>query len=263
MSIENVIYLIAYIIIYSFLGWILESIYKTIYCKRPVNSGFLLGPLCPIYGFGAAIMYLCLDNFKDNIILLFIAGVIIFSIWEYSVGFFLEKIFKTKYWDYTNNKFNLHGRICLFMSMVWGVLGVIFIKVLHPGIMEIVINIPKDILIELEMIAIILIVIDSIVTVARVTDINIGMEKLADITDTIKAKVDELKTLTGKANEKSREKVKAMIEELKQKQENLKLHVIKRTARLRLAFPSMKSEKITQLLNKKIDILGILKNDKK
>ena len=256
----NVIHLIAYIIVYSFLGWILESVYKTIYCRRFVNSGFLVGTFCPIYGFGAAIMYLFLDNFKDNIVLLFFAGMIILSLWEYIVGILLEKLFKTKYWDYSNNFINFQGRICLKNSLIWGILGVIFTKVTQPYISELITKIPNDIIIPLETAIVVLVIIDAIYSTIKVNNINIGMDKLSEITDTIKQKMDELKTLKGKANEKSRESVKQLIEELKQKQETMKVAVLKKTERLRLAFPSMKSEKFTKLLSKKIDIL---KNDKK
>lgn len=263
MDSEQIIYLIAYIIIYSFFGWILESVYKSIYNKQLVNSGFLIGPICPIYGFGAAIMYLFLDQFKNNIFILFIAGVIILSMWEYIVGVILEKLFKTKYWDYSSCKFNIHGRICLRTSIIWGILGVIFTLILHPIITEFVKELPIEMLIHLEIFLVIVIIIDALVSVNKVTNINIRIDKLVDVTDAIKAKMDELKLLTGKANEKSRESISLIIEELKQKQDSLKASVIKKTTRLRLAFPSMKLEKISKLLNKKIDILEILKNDKK
>lgn len=263
MNSEQIIYLIAYIMIYSFLGWVLESTYKTIYQKKFVNSGFLIGPICPIYGFGAAIMYLFLDQFKSNIFMLFVAGVIILSIWEYLVGFLLEKLFKTKYWDYSGKKFNLHGRICLMNSIIWGVLGVIFTVLLHPIIEQVVGQFETSMLVYLEIILTIALIVDSVISVTKITNINIGIDKLVEITDTIKSKMDELKSLTGKANEKSRDSIKLIIEELKQKQDNLKETISKKTSRLRLAFPSMKSENISKLLNKKIDILGMLKNDKK
>lgn len=106
-----IIKILAYFIIYSFFGWVMESALKTYIQKKPVNSGFLYGPFCPIYGFGAIIMFLFLDNFRSNPILLFIISFIILSVWEYAVGWLLEKIFHTKYWDYTENRFNIKGRV--------------------------------------------------------------------------------------------------------------------------------------------------------
>ena len=132
----EIIKIILYFIIYSFLGWVLESVYKSIGQRKLVNSGFLHGPFCPIYGFGAVIMFLFLNKFTNNIVLLFIMGFFILSIWEYIVGFILEKTFNTKYWDYSNNKFNIQGRVCLKNSLFWGALGVIFTTYIHPYIIQ-------------------------------------------------------------------------------------------------------------------------------
>lgn len=91
-----------YFALYSFLGWCLESVYKTILEKKFVNSGFLHGPFCPIYGFGAIIMIMLLQNLSNNIFLIFCISTIVLTIWEYLVSVLLEKVFKTKYWDYSD-----------------------------------------------------------------------------------------------------------------------------------------------------------------
>ena len=96
----NIFQLITYFIIYSFLGWVMESIVRTIAEKKIINTGFLYGPFCPIYGFGAIIMLLFLKTFDKNWIILFLASFVILSLWEYLVGVLLEKMFHTKYWDY-------------------------------------------------------------------------------------------------------------------------------------------------------------------
>lgn len=81
----NIVVILNYFIIYSFLGWILESVYKSLYEKKMINSGFLAGPFCPIYGYGALIMYLFLDRFENSYLLLFIVAFIVLSVWEYIV----------------------------------------------------------------------------------------------------------------------------------------------------------------------------------
>ena len=124
---------ILYFILYSFLGWCLESVYKTIIFKKPTNSGFLYGPFCPMYGIGAVIM-LYASRLSNNIFITFILAIIIFTIWEYLVAVILEKLFKTKYWDYSNIKFNFQGRICLKNSIYWGLLGVLLVFVIQPFI---------------------------------------------------------------------------------------------------------------------------------
>ena len=105
--------ILTYFIIYSFLGWIMESIFRSIAEKKLINTGFLRGPFCPIYGFGAIIMFIFLESLQNKPIILFIVSVIVLTAWEYIVGVLLEKIFKTKYWDYSEHKFNFQGRICL------------------------------------------------------------------------------------------------------------------------------------------------------
>ena len=143
---ETILYFLTYFIIYSFAGWVLESVSKSIAQKKLVNSGFLNGPICPIYGFGALIMLLSLNALKEKPLILFIAAFIMLSAWEYIVGVLLEKIFKTKYWDYSHLKFNFQGRICLKNSIYWGILGVVFICYIHPFIESYIKTIPIDLL---------------------------------------------------------------------------------------------------------------------
>ena len=137
---QEFIYLLTYFIIYSFLGWVMESIFRTLWEKKIINTGFLKGPFCPIYGIGAIIMITLLSDLKDAPVLLFLISFIVLTIWEYLVGVLLEKLFKTKYWDYSDHKFNYKGRICLTNSLAWGILGVLFTKYIHPFIEQIVIR---------------------------------------------------------------------------------------------------------------------------
>ena len=124
--------ILTYFIIYSFLGWIMESIVRSVSEKKIINTGFLKGPVCPIYGIGAIIMLLFLERYQNKPILLFFIAIIVLTTWEYLVGVLLEKIFHTKYWDYSEQKFNFQGRICLVNSICWGILGVLFVKYIHP-----------------------------------------------------------------------------------------------------------------------------------
>ena len=123
----NLFDLLTYFIIYSFLGWIMESTVRSVCERKIINTGFLNGPCCPIYGIGAIIMLLFLGKFEERPILLIFLSITILTLWEYVVGVLLEKIFHTKYWDYSKQKFNFQGRICLVNSICWGILGLIFI----------------------------------------------------------------------------------------------------------------------------------------
>lgn len=248
MNVQNLFDIATYFLIYSFCGWVLESITKTIAQKKLVNSGFLYGPFCPIYGIGAVAMMLILDSFKGHYIVTFIIGFIIFSIWEYFVGWLLEKLFHTKYWDYSYYKFHIKGRVCLANSLTWGFLGVAFIELIHPVVAWGISHLPIELVRAYTIIIMMYVVIDLVFTYIKIKNINIRLEKLQEISYSIKEKVEELKQ---KASNK--EKINNMIEELKQKQEELKVMIEKQTKRLRKAFPSMSSEKINQFLKQKVE----------
>lgn len=242
--------LIAYFIIYSFLGWALESVCKTVTARKPVNSGFLYGPFCPIYGFGALIMLIFLKDYKDNITLLFIIAFFVLSIWEYLVGLILEKTFKTKYWDYSDKKFNIQGRVCLKNSLFWGILGVIFIMLIHPPIENAISSVPKNMLMYIDIILLSIIIIDYIFSVIKVYNININMNSLNEISKNIKQELEKIKEYT-ETKAKENETLQNAIEELKEKQEKLREKIEKQTARFQKAFPTMQSLKIKDFFNQR------------
>jgi len=111
-------------IFYCVLGWVIESIYVSVRTKRPTNRGFMRGPWLPIYGCGFVGMLLISGPFRNNYIVLYIAGVIGGSVLELVTGELMEAIFKIRYWDYTYRKYNFRGQICLPNSLYWGVLAI-------------------------------------------------------------------------------------------------------------------------------------------
>ena len=188
---NEVVSLLAYFMVYAFIGWVLESTYKSILQKRIVNSGFLHGPICPIYGYGAMIMYLSLKDVTDNIFVLFAFGVIVLSVFEYIVGLFLEIVFKTKYWDYSNKKFNIHGRVCLLNSMYWGVLGIVFMKGIHPAVEHLVDLVPIMYVKIFDVLSISVMFVDTVITTIGLVKINIKLKNWNEITENIKKKIDK------------------------------------------------------------------------
>jgi uncharacterized membrane protein len=140
LNLYNLIYFFA---IYSFAGWCLEVLYYFKNEHKFVNRGFLYGPFCPIYGFGVVSLVIFLNNYNSNVFVLFFLASFFTTVLEYFTGFILEKIFKTKWWDYTDDPFNIHGRVCLLYSLLWGVGEVAILKIVHPIISNIVENIPK------------------------------------------------------------------------------------------------------------------------
>ena len=126
--------LITYFLIYSFLGWVLETFYAVLVLGHFVKRGFLFGPICPIYGFGAVIFILIFDGLKGHNVKKFFISMIVFSIFEFVASCILEMVFHLRWWDYSDAMFNIQGRICLSFSIVWGLAGVVFSNYLHPFI---------------------------------------------------------------------------------------------------------------------------------
>ena len=121
--------------IYAFLGWCTEVSYAATKTGRFVNRGFLNGPWCPIYGLGVVIVLSFLEPLKNNLPLLFLGSVVLTSALEWLTGFLLEKLFAQRWWDYSNEPFNLGGYICLRFSLAWGFACVFVVKLLHPTVL--------------------------------------------------------------------------------------------------------------------------------
>ena len=128
MNIQN-IYLLFWI--YSILGWCMETTLVSIENKRYVNRGFFLGPYCPIYGTGGTLLLL-ISKYQNEPLTVFLLSIVICSIVEYLTSYFLELIYKVRWWDYSNKRFNLEGYICLSHSLLFGFLGLLILKILDP-----------------------------------------------------------------------------------------------------------------------------------
>ena len=258
---EQLFNILTYFVIYSFLGWVMESIVRSIAEKKLINTGFLVGPMCPIYGIGAMIMLLFLDRFENNIPLLFIVSIVVLTIWEYLVGVLLETIFKTKYWDYSDQKFNFQGRVCLTNSICWGILGVLFVKGIHPAIIKLLEKVNIHILHYAIFIISIVAIVDMIVSVIKVKNIKVTLEKIEELNKEIKEKLKEVKKLTKETEEASKklekgknsENVKAIVESLKKKRNRIIRRLYRNVYRLKKAFPAINTKEITEVLNQKLD----------
>lgn len=124
--------LLLYFIVYSFLGWLMETIFCSIQERKLVPRGFLHGPVCPIYGCGVLVMILFFTPLQDNLLLFYIVSVVTLSTWEYFVAWLIETATHIKYWDYSNYRFHLKGRICLWVCLTWGGLSYLCIFWIHP-----------------------------------------------------------------------------------------------------------------------------------
>lgn len=131
LFINQIIY---YFAIYSFLGWVLEFLYVSYRSKKFVDVGFLFGPFCPIYGVGVVSIIIFLQPFAQTPLYFFIGVIVMTSSIEYLTGTILEAIFKTNWWNYSKQRFNLNGKICLKFSIYWGFLALFIFYFVHPYI---------------------------------------------------------------------------------------------------------------------------------
>lgn len=129
---------IVYFFTYAFLGWALETIFCLVTLGTFLKRGFLYGPICPMYGYAAISMIYFLRKIKSNTISKFFLCMILFTIFEYIVAVVLEALFGLRWWDYSNERFNFQGRISLPYSIAWGIIGVVFVEMIHPRVKKIV-----------------------------------------------------------------------------------------------------------------------------
>ncbi len=149
---------------YSFMGWLMEVMLTLIKEHKFVNRGFLIGPYCPIYGYGCLLIIILLGKYANDFIVLFLMTITICSILEYLTSYFMEKLFNARWWDYSNRKFNLNGRICLETMIPFGLLGSIVVYVVNPFYMKILSYIPLTVLYIISIILLTIYLVDNIIS---------------------------------------------------------------------------------------------------
>lgn len=165
-------YLACYFLLYAFLGWCLEVVFCSVNTGKFVNRGFLNGPLCPIYGFGAVLVISLLSPLQNHLILLYIASVLLTSLLELVTGFVLKKLFHTSWWDYSNQPFNIGGYICLKFSLLWGIACLVLVKLIHPLLAGLVNLLPLWLGYTLLAVGYALLLADLTVTVVAIAKLN-------------------------------------------------------------------------------------------
>lgn len=191
--------LIALFLIYSFIGWIVEVSAFLIQDHKFVNRGFFIGPVVPIYGTGGILITILLTKYQSDPIVLFCMAVVVCSILEYLTSYIMEKIFKTRWWDYSNKKFNINGRICLSNLILFGIMGLVMVYLINPFLIDILNKIDPILLKCVVSILMILFVIDFFVSFSVTSKIkNVGKVVFKDSTEEINAKVKEILLSKGK-----------------------------------------------------------------
>lgn len=180
-------------LIYSFMGWSIEVVNSLISEKKFVNRGFMLGPYCPIYGYSAIIMVLYLDQYRDNVLTVFLLAVVVCSVVEYLVSYAMEKLFNARWWDYSNKKFNINGRVCLTNAFLFGILGVILVYFINPFLYKLISKMNTKVLMIISIILLVLFVIDFITSMGVTCKLKNSMKRIKkDSTEEMNKKVKEV-----------------------------------------------------------------------
>ena len=193
MKMDYIITLTILFFIYSFIGWLNEVNISLFQRHKFINRGFLIGPILPIYGCGGVFMTLALTQFKDHPIAVFALGMMACSVLEYSTSYIMEKLFNNRWWDYSNMKFNINGRICLEFAAAFGLAGVLMIYIINPLVIPVIDLIPFNIKAITTLIAVIALVFDVFVSFGVIINLkNISNNIRSDSTEVISKKVKEI-----------------------------------------------------------------------
>ena len=180
------------VLIYSCLGWCCEVAFAALKTGQFVNRGFLNGPVCPIYGFGVLSVVLVLEPVKDNLLLLFFGSMVFTSLLEFIAGFAMERIFHDKWWDYSNNPFNIKGYICLEFSIIWGIACVLVVDIIHPIIMKLVNALPHTLGLWLMGALYVLLVTDAVLTLVELLKLPKRFKAMEELEAAITAVSDAM-----------------------------------------------------------------------
>lgn len=218
----NVTQWIAFFILYCFLGWCWESPYVSIKEKKWVNRGFMHGPFLPIYGSGAIIVLMASLPLKGSVVAVYFAGMTAATILEYVTGAAMEAIFKVRYWDYSNQKFNLNGHICLTSSIAWGFFSIGMVYGLHKPFEKFVLSIPDQVLVAVVDVLMLMIAADfalSFKAAIELRDVLIALEKAKHEARLMQKRLDVIEAVLADEAQQKRAKYE---QELSQKMDQLK-----------------------------------------
>lgn len=188
-QIENYI---ALFFIYSFLGWVMESVADTIKKKKFVNRGFLIGPYCPIYGAGVLLITIFLAKYNDDIWITFFMSLLICGTLEYLTSYVMEKLFKARWWDYSERKFNINGRICLETLIPFGIAGTFIIYIANPFFLKYINIIPNIVMHVLTGSFLVIYITDMIVSFKIILNLKEMSKEFKDNTIEISDKVKKI-----------------------------------------------------------------------
>lgn len=158
-----------------------------------INRGFLIGPYCPIYGWGAIAITILLKRYTYDPLVLFIMSTLVCSIIEYFTSYFMEKKYHARWWDYSSKKFNINGRICLETLIPFGILGLLIMYVTNPMLFKIYQSMSEIVVHIISITLFIIFIVDNIISSNIISSVNVEGSKLVkDNTEEITEKVKQI-----------------------------------------------------------------------
>lgn len=244
---------LTFFFIYCFFGWIFESTYVSLKKRHFVNRGFLRLPLLPLYGTGAVMMLWVSLPVKDNLFLVYISGVVAATLLEYVTGWGMERLFKMKYWDYSNQRFNLKGYVCLTSSIAWGFLTIFLTEVIHRPIERYVLGLPLTVNLVCVIVVSLLFAADSAESVKAALD----LAKVLDAMTNMRAELDEIQVQMALLKAETAQKVEEAREEASQKLGQVRSEAAYRTAALK----EDAAERLNVIVENTVERMGDLMED--
>ncbi|MFT4105052.1 MAG: putative ABC transporter permease [Lacrimispora sp.] len=203
---------------YCFFGWIFESAYVSIKSGAFINRGFLRLPLLPLYGSGAILMLFLTLPVQDNLFLVFLLGMIGATVLEYVTGYVMERLFKMKYWDYSDKPLNLNGYICLTSSLAWGFLTIMLTEFIHKPVEWLIFQISPALCTALSLALFALFLADAIHSTREALDLGRVLESMTKL----KAELEEAQVQIALLKAETTDKVAEIRTEVRLKAASLK-----------------------------------------
>ena len=239
--------------VYAFLGWVVEVAYHVITVGKFINRGFLIGPYCPIYGFGMIFILYLLTPYMSNLFIVFLLSMAITTLIELVAGYLMEKFLHKRWWDYSNMPFNFKGYICLRFSIYWGLGALFVVEIIHPVVDAIYEYMPYIVTEIFVFIMAAMMLTDFIYTVTKILGLNKQLQELDDMEKKIeKISYDIGGKITDgvKKSEEDKKKLHERYEELSAKHDKRLEELSKKHKRLIEAFPDIKDLRNKEVFEK-------------
>lgn len=234
---------LAFFYIYCVFGWCFESAYVSLKKHHPVNRGFMTGPYIPLYGSGAVLILFVTLPVRDNYTLMYIVGAVAATILEYITGVVMERLFGVRYWDYSDQKFNFQGQICLSSTVVWGFMTLFLVEFIHHPIEQVVLLIDEKVLTNITMAFTVVFTFDfasAFRTAIDLRDVLIQAEKAKKELERMQKRVEVLEAVLN-------DSVENMVEDFNDSVENVVEDFNNRVNEQKLRVSELAEEKMSEL----------------